>query len=68
MPGGRPTKGVDRGQLTIRPERSVLERARESANEAGYKHLGDYISAMLARCEGLPELAPDPDLELPMTG
>ena len=67
--GGRPSKG-DRDAFKVRPARLVGDRVRELADAAGMPY-GEYISAVLAREVGLPELAPKPehrdDEELPIS-
>ena len=70
--GGRPSKG-DRQVCYSRPQRQVREACIERMRAEGYDSLSDYISAVLAREVGLPELAPKPTLvrdgeELPLTG
>lgn len=54
--GGRPSKG-DRDAFKVRPARPVGDRVRELADAADMTY-GDYISAILAREVGMPELAP----------
>ena len=67
--GGRPTKG-DRDAFKVRPARAVGDLVRERAEAAGMTY-GDFISAILSREVGLPDLAPQPphatDEELPIT-
>lgn len=58
---GRPSKG-DRIVAYSRPHRAVRESCEASARDQGYSNLSDYIAAVLAVHEGLPELAPQPDL------
>jgi hypothetical protein len=69
---GRPSKG-DRVVTYARPHRLVRESCEASALAQGYDSLSDYIAAVLAHHQGLPELAPLPrprggEDELPMTG
>jgi len=54
--GGRPSKG-DRDAFKVRPARPVGDRVRELADAAGMPY-GEYISAILAREVGMPDLAP----------
>lgn len=73
-PGGRPHKGP-RDAMMIRPHEDIGRVVRARAEEAGYTVTG-YVSAVLAREVGLPNLAPEPDgppaekqrEELPLTG
>lgn len=70
--GGRPSKG-DRQVCYSRPQRAVRDECISRMRAEGYDSLSDYISAVLAREVGLPELAPkptrSPDVEaLPLTG
>ena len=67
--GGRPSKG-DRDAFKVRPARLVGDRVRELADAADMPY-GEYISAVLAREVGLPDLAPKSnradDEELPIS-
>lgn len=54
--GGRPSKG-DRDAFKVRPARPVGDVVRAQADAAGMTY-GDYISAILAREVGMPDLAP----------
>lgn len=67
--GGRPSKG-DRDAFKVRPARLVGDRVRQLADDSGMSY-GDFISAILAREVGLPDLAPKPnhadDEELPIS-
>lgn len=66
---GRPSKG-DRVVAYSRPHRAVREACEASAYAQGYTSLSDYIAAVLAVHEGLPDLAPAPDRNpeaLPLT-
>lgn len=61
--------------MMIRPHEDIGRVVRARAHEAGYSVSG-YVSAVLAREVGLPDLAPEPDHtpadkqreELPLTG
>lgn len=69
--GGRPSKGP-RDAMMIRPHAEVGDAIRELAEAEGYTISG-YVSALLAREVGRPELAPKPDQsvqqeELSLTG
>ena len=55
--GGRPSKGA-RDHLVSRPALPVGTAVRKSAEERGYDSVSDYIAAVLAEHEGLPDLAP----------
>lgn len=57
--GGRPSKGA-RDHLVSRPPEAVGARVRQRAREQGYEYVSDYIAAVLAEHEGMPELAPQP--------
>ncbi len=68
---GRPSKG-ERKVVVSRAAVPVANRIEELAAEAGYKYVGDYVAAILAREAGMPEYAPvrqlDPTrLELPIS-
>lgn len=56
---GRPSKG-DRDLLVTRPARAVGDAVRESAEREGYYSISEYVAAVLAAHEGMPELAPHP--------
>ncbi len=56
---GRPSKG-DRVVLYSRPPRKLRESVEASAERAGFDSLSDYVVAILAVHEGLPDLAPPP--------
>jgi len=57
--GGRPSKG-DRDHLVTRPPAALGRAVRESAEREGYESISDYLAAVLAAHEGLPQLAPAP--------
>jgi len=55
--GGRPSLG-ERDAMMIRPASALGERVRDAADEAGMT-ITDYVSTILAREHGCPELAPN---------
>jgi len=57
--GGRPSKGA-RDHLVTRPPAALGRAVRESAEREGYESISDYLAAVLATHEGLPQLAPTP--------
>lgn len=56
---GRPSKGA-RDHLVSRPHLAVGALVRQRAVEQGYDSVSDYIAAVLAQHEGMPDLAPQP--------
>ena len=56
---GRPSKG-ERDLFVTRPSAQLGRAVRASAEREGYAFLSDYIAAVLAEREGLPEYAPRP--------
>ena len=59
---GRPSKGA-RDVLVTRPALALGEVVRARAEREGYDSISEYIAAVLAVHEGMPELAPRPHLD-----
>lgn len=56
---GRPHKG-ERDLLVTRPARPLGAAVRLSAEREGFSSISEYIAAVLAEREGMPDLAPKP--------
>lgn len=56
---GRPHKGA-RDVLVTRPALALGEAVRARAEREGYDSISEYIAAVLAEHEGMPDLAPRP--------
>ena len=54
-----PSKG-DRDYLPTRVPRALGDKVRARATELGFACTNDYVNAVLAEHEGMPELAPIP--------
>lgn len=57
---GRPYKGPRDSGFMVRPHILVGQAIRDNWEVAGYDSMGDYIAAIVAHHEGLPQYAPQP--------